>query len=122
MGSREDIKARLRERMHAPALPPMEVTRNFLRSYCSDADSIQEIRAEAARIVAINTRRVQAALAAIESVIADPPDDGSVAQMVALDANRRLADPSDQGALEYLRRIAAVLRDVLGSEAAGHPD
>jgi len=116
MGSREKIEARLREQTQAPSPPPMEVTRNFLRSYCSDADSLEEVRAEATSAVAFNPRPVQAALRAVESVIAYPPGDGSVAQMIAVDANRRLADLSDAGALEYLRRIADVLRDVLGWE------
>jgi hypothetical protein len=117
VGSREEIAARLRARANEPEPPPLEVTRAFLWSYCNDSDSIDEVRAEAAREAAYNPHRLEAALRAIEAVIADPPGDDIVAYMVAFDANRSLDDPSDAGALEYLRKIAGVLREVLEPKA-----
>ncbi len=77
------------------------------------------MRDEVARAAAHNPERVRAALDAIEAVIADPPRDGTLSFMVAVDANRQLPDPSDEGALAYLYRIACMLRDVLGSDPAG---
>jgi hypothetical protein len=118
MASREDIEARLRAKANAPAPPPLEATRAFLRSYCNDADSVDDVRDEAARAAAYNPRPVQAALRAIDAVIANPPRDGTLSYIIAVDANRQLADPSDAGALDYLRRIAGVLRDVL-TESGG---
>lgn len=113
MESREEISARLRARLHAPAPPPLEATREFLQSYCDDTDSIDEVREAAARSAAYNPLPLHAALRGIEAVIADPPRDGTLSYMVAVDANRGLDDPSDAGALEYLRQIAGVLREVL---------
>jgi hypothetical protein len=58
------------------------------------------------------------ALRAIEVLIADPPLDGTLAHMVAFDANTQLDDSSDQGALEYLSGIAEMLREVLESKSS----
>lgn len=113
MESREEIRARLRARLYAPAPPPLEATREFLQSYCDDTDGIDEVRDAAARSAAHNPLPLQAALRGIEAVIADPPWDGTLSYMVAVDANRGLDDPTDAGALEYLRQMAGVLRDVL---------
>jgi hypothetical protein len=119
MGSREELEARLRAEAQAQAPPPLEKTRNFLRSYCADADGFDEIRDEAARAAAYNPRPLQDALQAIESVLADPPTNGSIGHMVAVDGNRQLADPSDQGALAYLSQLADLLREVLASSGSG---
>ena len=119
MDSREKIEALLRARAVAPTPPPLDATRTFLQSYVSDAESLDEVRDEVARAAAHNPERVRAALDAVEAVIADPPRDGTLSFMVAVDANRQLADPSDEGALAYLYRIACMLRDVLGSDPAG---
>lgn len=113
MGSREFIEAEMRRRQLAPTPAPMETVRKFLRSYCSDADSIDEIRDEAARAAAFNPEPLQRTLRALESVIADPSRDGSVSLLVAIDGNRQLKDPSDAGAIEYLTTMATLLRDVL---------
>jgi hypothetical protein len=113
--SREEIRARLRARLYAPALPPLESTREFLQSYCDDTDSMDEVRDAAARSAAHNPLPLQAALRGIEAIIANPPRDGTLSYMVAVDANRGLDDPSDEGALEYLREIADLLREVLAS-------
>jgi hypothetical protein len=56
-------------------------------------------------------------LRAIEAVVADPPRDGTISYMVAVDANHQLDDPSDEGALEYLREITKLLREVLEPES-----
>jgi hypothetical protein len=116
--SREEIRARLRAMSNAPTPPPLEATRAFLESFCNDSDTIDEVRDEVARAAAYNPRPIQAALHAIEAVIADPPRDGTLSYMVAVDANRSLDDPSDTGALEYLRQIAGILRDLLGPNSA----
>jgi hypothetical protein len=118
LGSREEIEARLRARANAPEPPPLEATRALLRRHWADADSDEEIRGELVRRAAYNPRPLRAALRAIEAVIADPPQDGTLAYMIAFDANMQLDDPSDQGALEYLREIAGLLREVLESKSS----
>lgn len=119
MDSRDKLEAELRARAAAPAPPPLDTTRAFLQSYVSDADGLDEVRAEVARAAAHNPDRVRATLDAIEAVIADPPRDGTLSYLVAVDANRQLPDPGDEGALQYLYRLTQLLRDVLAADAAG---
>jgi hypothetical protein len=114
---RDEVEARLRARLYPPAAPPLEATREFLRSYCDDSDGLDEVRDEVARAAAYNPLPLRAALGAIEAVIADPPGDGTLSEMVAVDANHRLPDPSVAGALEDLREVAGVLREGLGPNA-----
>jgi alkylhydroperoxidase family enzyme len=111
--NREEIEARLRALGHAPELPPVDATRELLQKYCDDADGLDEVRDAMAQDAAYNPLPLRAALRAIEAVIVDPPSGGTLSYMVAVDANHRLRDPSDAGALEYLREIAGLLRDVL---------
>jgi hypothetical protein len=115
MGSREFIEAEMRNRQVAPTPPALETVRQFLRSYCADADSIEEIRDEAGRAAAFNPQPLLQALRALELVIANPPSDGSLSLLVAIDGNRQLKDPSDAGAVEYLRTLAALLTKVLAT-------
>jgi hypothetical protein len=115
--SREKIEALLRARAASPPPPPLDATRAFLQSYVSDAESLDEVRDEVARAAAHNPVPVRATLDAIEAVIADPPRDGTLSYLVAVDANRQLPDPSDAGALAYLYRITRLLHEVLGSDA-----
>jgi hypothetical protein len=49
----------------------------------------------------------------IESVLADPPSDGTLARLVGWDGNWVLDDPSDAGAALFLRELASLLRAVL---------
>lgn len=116
MDTRAKLEARLRVQA---ATPPLEATRAFLQSYVSDADGFDEVRDEVTRTAAHNPDRVRVVLDAVEAVIADPPRDGTLSYMVAVDANRQLADPSDEGALQYLYRITLMLREVLGADPAG---
>lgn len=116
MDSRAKLEAQLRARA---VVPPLDATRAFLQSYVSDADSLDEVREEVARAAAHNPERISATLDAIEAVIADPPRDGTLSSMVAVDANRQLTDPSDEGALHYLYRLTRLLREVLGAGSTG---
>lgn len=113
MGRSEEIRARLRARANVPELPPLDRTRAFLRLYCTDADSLDEIRDELARDVPRDPVRLRRALDGMEVVLAEPQPDGTLAYLVAVDGNRSLADPSDAGAREYLRQLADVLREAL---------
>lgn len=125
MDSREDreewFRLLLEEERNAPP-PPLEVTQKFLRFHVSDAESLDEIRADAARTAAVNPRPIRAALRAIEALIADPPRDGTLSWLVAGDANWVLDDPSDSGAIELLHQITEALRDALDRESEARPD
>jgi hypothetical protein len=114
--SQEELEARLRAQLHAPTPSPLEATREFLQEYCGDAYSLDEVRRAVVFTKAHRPRRMQAILRAIETVIADPPRDGTLSYMVAVDANYQLDDPSDEGALEYLRDIVNMLHGVLEPE------
>lgn len=115
MGRSEEIRARLQARANAPELPPLERTRAFLRSYCTDADSLDEIRDELARNAPRDPVRLRRALDGMEIVLAEPQPEGTLSYLVAVDANRSLADPSDAGAREYLCQLADVLREALAA-------
>jgi len=94
-------------------MPPLEVARTFLRTSVSDADSLAEIREDAARAVAVNPRPIRTALEALDMLIADPPVDGTLAWLVEVDANWVLEDPSDSGAVEFLHQLANTLREIV---------
>lgn len=115
MGRSEEIRARLRARANVPELPPLDRTRAFLRSYCTDADSLDEIGDELARDAPRDPVRLRHALDGMEVLLAEPQPDGTLSHLVAIDANRSLADPSDEGAREYLRQLADVLRQALAA-------
>lgn len=110
----ETLRERLRARLHAPSDPPIEATRKFLQSYCSDAGTLEEVRRSVADMLAINTRTVEEGLAGIEALLADPPAEaGTLLSLVAYDANWRLEDHTDEGAKRWLEEMARLLREEL---------
>jgi hypothetical protein len=115
--SRERLEAQLRERERLVDEAPEQVVRKFLRTFVQDADSMDEVREELVRSVESNSRPVTQASRALQSLLASPPRDGSLATMVAVDANRSLDDPSDAGAIEWLTRLAHLTTEVLSSHA-----
>lgn len=116
MDSREEregwFRLLLEEQRNAP-LSPVETTRKFLAFHVSDAESLDEVRDDAARSAAVNPRPIRAALQAIEALIAEPPRDGTLSWLVEVDGNWVLDDPSDSGAIVFLYEITVALRDAL---------
>jgi hypothetical protein len=102
----------LEEQRNAP-LDPVAETRKFLRFHLSDAETLAEVRDDAARLAKVNPRPVRTALRAIETLIANPPRDGTLAWLVEVDGNWALDDPGDSGAIEFLHEITVALRDAL---------
>jgi hypothetical protein len=101
--------------LQADQKPPLEAARKFLRSYCYDLDSFDEVRSEMDQMVKLNPRTILAGLAGLESLLAHPPaEKGVLSQLVAIDANWPLNDPSDEGAMEWMRQMVALTRDTLG--------
>ncbi|MEV6849802.1 hypothetical protein [Actinoplanes sp. NPDC051411] len=91
----------------------METLRTFLATEFGDAASFGEVRTRQERIAQISVESHRRVLRALDAVIADPPMDGSLAHLVGWDGNWVLDDPSDAGALQFLREIADMLREII---------
>lgn len=91
----------------------METVRDFLRGHVTDTDGLDEVRADLRQVAQIDTASLRQDLAAIESVLADPPSDGTLARLVGWDANWVLDDPTDAGAAVFLAELAQLLRAVI---------
>jgi hypothetical protein len=113
---RSELADRLRSHVASQdAKPPMETLETFLATEFGDADSFDEVRAgldQVAQVSVLSHRRV---LRALDSVIADPPMDGTLAHLVGWEGNWVLDDPSDAGALQFLREVAEMLREIIAS-------
>jgi hypothetical protein len=106
----EHFRRRLEE---LAAEPPFETVRLFLGTELADA-SFAEARQRFEQKAQYNIRSTQRDLWALEQVIADPPGEpGALSRLVAWDANWVLDDPSDAGALAFLREVAQMLREVI---------
>jgi hypothetical protein len=115
----DDSRARLLARLAAP--PPLEATRSFLRRYVSDANGIEEIHQDIARMAAINPRTLVQAAEGIDALLANPPAGGTLARIVAFDGNYVLDNPSDEGASAWLREMAGYLWNVLAATRSPEP-
>jgi hypothetical protein len=111
---RSELADRLRS--HAAkqdAKPPLETLETFLATEFGDALSFEEVRTgleQLAQVSILSHRRV---LRALDAVIADPPMDGTLAHLVGWEGNWVLDDPSDAGALQFLRDVADMLREII---------
>jgi hypothetical protein len=100
--------------LNAPAAPPLEATAKFLRIYCVDAADMEEIREHLTRMAAINQRTILQGIAGIEALLENPPsEEGTLANLVAWEANWVLEQPDDEGAKDWLRTILQLAKDVL---------
>ena len=116
----EDIREILRRKLNEPPGPPVEEVSNFLLGYFGDADSYTEARDGIARTVAYNPRTVVRALAALETLLAEPQAPGILAELVAWSANWPLEDPSDAGARAWLEDVTQTIREVLAAAGRQH--
>jgi hypothetical protein len=109
------VPDRLRQRAaELAARQPLEQVRSLLRAHFADADSFADAAADLRGLAAVNTRSLWRNLAALDAVLADPPTDGSLATVVAVDGNWVLADPTDAGAVAFLREVSDLHRQILG--------
>jgi len=115
MNTRDKLQAPLRD----TAQNPLEATAKFLRIFFSDADGLDDARIHLTRMAGVNRRTIADGLAAIETLLADPPEEGALSYLVAVEANWPLDDPSDQGAMIWLLEITNLIRDVLGNSQTG---
>lgn len=106
----EPVRRRLAE---FDAMPPIETARKFVRGYLSDADSIEEIRTQMRNVAITTDRGLRRELAALETVLAQPQPEGTLAHLVGWVGNWVLDDPSDRGAAAFLAELAEMLRTVI---------
>jgi hypothetical protein len=103
--------------MNTNPKPPLEAARKFLRAYIAESGSLDEVRSEIRQMLNLNPRNILAGLNALESLLADPPaEKGTLSYLVAVDANWPLDDPSDAGAMIWMRELVATIRDTLGDQ------
>jgi hypothetical protein len=91
---------------------------DLLRAHVADSTDMAEVGTDLRRLAAVNTRSLEWNLAAVETVLADPPQDGSLARLVALEGNWALHGTGDEGAIAFLRELADLLRTVLAEAGA----
>lgn len=114
----DHLRARLQRQ---PSKPPLDQVRDFVSSYAADAESMDEIRRDLARMSQVNVETVRRKAVAIEALLADPPAEGELARLVGWDGNWVLDDPSDAGAAAWLRTLAQMIREIVAEadRAAG---
>ena len=94
--------------------PPLETVRDFVGGHVSDAESLDEVRADLRRLAAFNTRGLKRSVRAFDAILAESQPAGLLSKLVAWDANWVLDDDtSDDAAAAFLRELADILREVL---------
>ena len=111
-----DMPEILKAKLNAPPSPPFEEARQFLRRYWGDEGILDAIRVQMEDTISFNPKLVVHGLQAIETLLADPPADGTLLDMVLWDANHPLDDPNEESAKTWLREMAEFVRDVLGDK------
>jgi hypothetical protein len=105
----------LRTRMaQLDAMPALETARNFLSGVVSDAESLEEVRADLVRLARSNTRSHHRYLGALEAVLSEEQPPGTLLQLVEGYGNWSLDhDPTDRGAAAFLGDLVRMLRSVI---------
>ena len=112
------VPEHLRARVNQPPPPALEQVRSFLRGYLSDAEGLDEVRADLMRDAQAGINAVRGDLRALEALIADPPGEDELMRLVGWDANWVLDEPSGPNALAWLRDLAQLVRNVLDDAEA----
>jgi hypothetical protein len=86
----------------------VEAAREFLQTYVHDADRAQ-LEATVRHMVVVNPFTIDTGVDGLAEVLALRLAPGTLARLVAHDANRDLEDPSDEGARAWL---TALLHDL----------
>ncbi|WP_433302085.1 hypothetical protein ACQP2F_08030 [Actinoplanes sp. CA-030573] len=108
----ESVRARIAERS---ALPAVDKVRALLHGYVADAETFSEIRDELASTARTNTVFLRQYLAALETILTEPQPAGTLLRLVESDGNWGIDhDQTDAGAAEFFRRLADMLREVIG--------
>jgi hypothetical protein len=96
------------------AMPALETVRDFLSGVVSDAESLDEVRADLAQLAQTSTRSHRRYLAALESVLSERQPPGTLLQLVEGYGNWSLDhDPTDSGAAVFLADLVLMLRVII---------
>jgi hypothetical protein len=113
---RSELADRLRNHVaKQDAKPAMEILETFLATEFGDAESFDEVRTGLEQLAQVSLQSHRRVLRALDVVISDPPMDGTLAHLVGWEGNWVLDDPSDAGALRFLREVADMLREIIAT-------
>ena len=94
---------------------PLDQVHEFLTSYFGDAESFESVEAELRSLALESTNAIARYLRALEKLLSRPLEPGLPAKLVSWDANWVLNEPDDEHSLEFLHKVADMLRTVLAS-------
>lgn len=91
----------------------VEAAREFLQTYVHDADRAQ-LEAAVRHMVVVNPFTIDTGIDGLAEALAMQLPPTTLASIVAIDANRGLDDPSDEGARVWLTALLCDLREWRG--------
>jgi hypothetical protein len=95
--------------------PALDTTRRFLHRYWGDQSMAEAVVADLERTLEFGPERLQEGLIALRTVLADPPEDRRLIELVAWDANYPLRPPSAAAARAFLEDAARTVAGVLAA-------
>jgi hypothetical protein len=100
----------LRRKLQAALVRPtgLDAAREFLQTYVMDAD-LEQVERIVAHMMKTNPVTIESGADGLAAILASPQPPGTLAELVARDANRALDDPSDEAAHAWLSRLHAAL-------------
>ncbi|GAA0466151.1 hypothetical protein GCM10009531_69190 [Actinoplanes capillaceus] len=111
----EWLRDRILEHLTRPA---MDAVQDLLQTFVEDAVGLDEIRREMRDAARAETFFLRLERDALESILAEPQQEGTLRWLVEVDCNWGIDDdPTDRGAAVVLRQIADILRAAI--EEAG---
>ena len=110
----EQTRQKMRDALRQPA--GLDAAREFLQTYVFDAE-MSQLRSIIEHLRTVNPITIINGLEGLEDVLAEKQSHGTLAELVARDANRSLDDPSDDGARVWLAQLAGRVREWLGDAA-----
>ena len=91
--------------LQAPAPPPFEGSQKFLRTFFSDADSIEEVKRRVSRQLRENDRPIVAARQSLVALLGSAADRDRLGGLVAWDANWPLDRPDTEASAAWLQTV-----------------
>lgn len=95
--------------LQAPAPPPFEGSQKFLRSFFSDADSIEEVKRRVSRHLRENARPIVAARRSLVALLESAEDRDRLSSLVAWDANWPLDRPDVEASAGWLKTVVDLI-------------
>ncbi|RKH51722.1 hypothetical protein D7Y23_09410 [Corallococcus sp. AB050B] len=111
MTTLEQLKARMEDLKSAP---PLEKARTFLKAYCANNSTLQEVEDQVRHALGFNTIPLMTGLEGLEAVLADKKVPGAALVTLAReDAKRQELPATPDAARNYLGQVVALLRKYL---------